>query len=327
MERSRLKESERQNAVLEERLLAAEARAERTEHAFDAFRMEQRATPEAALHADLARLAQAKQAVEGQLEAARRAKAKYKEQVRRMARELAGLHRDRAAAAAYSTQAAEAARTAKVAESQMAQLKAERRELRQLTQQLANMTQPAPAPPQPVPWIFPAPGYPGGAWMTSAAPEAESAAPGGQESKHGAEELAEPASAAELVSDSEEEAEAEDAHKDHAGGARPGSAAVTGSSRALHQDLAAASGNAPARSAEPTRKGTDAPPGTSDDSGTAGPSTTPEGAGRADPGAEARRLLQERADLVRTGVYRCGDRVIMELDRRIEALTKAAGST
>jgi hypothetical protein len=35
---------------------------------------------------------------------------------------------------------------------------------------------------------------------------------------------------------------------------------------------------------------------------------------------ETRRLMQERADLINTGVYHKGDRVIKELDRRVAAL-------
>ena len=61
LERNRTREAERLKALAEEKALVAEGKAERIEHAFDAYRAEQRNTPEAALQSEIARLTHCKQ--------------------------------------------------------------------------------------------------------------------------------------------------------------------------------------------------------------------------------------------------------------------------
>ena len=89
MERNRTREAERMCQLTEERLSVAESRTERVEYAFGQFRAEHRQSPEAMLQSEIVNLTHANKVAEQRAADANRAKEQYKEQVRKLAKQLA----------------------------------------------------------------------------------------------------------------------------------------------------------------------------------------------------------------------------------------------
>lgn len=99
LERERTAESVRQRQEAERRLQEAQVRYEGLHQAFEAHREKARSAPEGRAQAELALAIEARHRAEARAERLGRAKKQYKEQVLRLAREVAGLQRQRLAEA------------------------------------------------------------------------------------------------------------------------------------------------------------------------------------------------------------------------------------
>lgn len=352
------REAERLRELAEEKSMVAEGKAERVEHAFEAFRAQQRKTPEAALHSEIARLTHckqvrdaalprscrvsparnststpaahsarcpppvcpgARQAAEQKAVVAARAKGKYKEAVRALAAQLAAVHRSRAEADARAAKMLAVQQSTSLAARQMSKLRAERKELRRLTEQLAAL-------------------HPAGCMLRSA--EVDDAL--------GSSSVVAAVEAAESADSPPTEAWVRRGHCDGAG---DDAASLAGSRRQLEAPLQIELSDSETEQEGARAAGSHDPElaaslgelrdslkmsieslGAEAAAAAVAAGSLPHVAVRASlesvasptreqAAAEVQRLLQERADLLRTGVYSKDDRLIKELDRCIASLS------